>query len=147
MNTRRKRRLMAGINVVPYIDVMLVLLIIFMITAPLLQQGVNVDLPDVDAQPLDPDLLDDNEQLILSIDAGGRFYLNLGANPDEPVSDEQVRTTTAAVMRRNPDTPVLVKADQAVTHGRVMVGYVLLQQGGARRLGILTDPLQATPPE
>jgi biopolymer transport protein TolR len=140
MSTRKKRRLMGEINVVPYIDVMLVLLIIFMITAPLLQQGVTVDLPNAAAQAIDPELLEDNEQLILSIDRDGNFFLNLGEDPESPVDEEQILTIAAAVIRRNAETPVLVNADEAVPHGRVMTGYVLLQQAGAERLGILTDP-------
>jgi biopolymer transport protein TolR len=140
MSTRKKRRLMGEINVVPYIDVMLVLLSIFMITAPLLQQGVTVDLPNAAAQAIDPELLEDNEQLILSIDRDGNFFLNLGEDPESPVDEEQILTIAAAVIRRNAETPVLVNADEAVPHGRVMTGYVLLQQAGAERLGILTDP-------
>ena len=136
---------MGEINVVPYIDVMLVLLIIFMVTAPLLQQGITVDLPSAAAEPLDPDLLRDNEPLILSIDRDGQFYLNLGENPEEPVTEADVLAVTAAVIRRNPTTPVLVKADGAVTHARVVTGYVLLQQAGAQRLGILTDPPEPQP--
>ena len=143
MSRRPKRRLMGSINVVPYIDVMLVLLIIFMITAPLLQQGVTVDLPNADAEPLDPDLLEDNEQLILSIDSSGQFFLNLGEDPESPVDDSTVLTVASAVVRRNAETPVLVKADESVPHGRVMTGYVLLQQAGAAKLGILTDPVEA----
>jgi biopolymer transport protein TolR len=119
---------------------MLVLLIIFMITAPLLQQGVTVDLPNAAAQAIDPELLEDNEQLILSIDRDGNFFLNLGEDPESPVDEEQILTIAAAVIRRNAETPVLVNADEAVPHGRVMTGYVLLQQAGAERLGILTDP-------
>ena len=145
MSGRPKRRLMGSINVVPYIDVMLVLLIIFMITAPLLQQGVTVDLPNVDAAPLDSDMLEENEQLILSIDSAGRFFLNLGEDPDAPVDEQTVLNVTSAVVRRNSDTPVLVKADETVPHGRVMTGYVLLQQAGAQRLGILTDPVEVPP--
>ncbi len=136
---------MGSINVVPYIDVMLVLLIIFMITAPLLQQGVTVDLPNADAAPLDQEMLEENEQLILSIDSDGNFYLNLGEDPESPTDEQNVLTVTVAVMRRNADTPVLVKADEAVPHGRVMTGYVLLQQAGARRIGILTDPVEDAP--
>jgi biopolymer transport protein TolR len=140
MSVRKKRRLMGEINVVPYIDVMLVLLIIFMITAPLLQQGVTVDLPNAAAEALDPELLEDNEQLILSIDRDGQFYLNLGEDPEAPIDEQQVLTIAAAVIRRNAETPVMVNADERVPHGRVMTGYVLLQQAGAQRLGILTDP-------
>jgi len=143
MRRSKNRRLMGQMNVVPYIDVMLVLLIIFMVTAPLLQQGITVDLPEADAAVLDPDLLAENEPFVLSIDAQGRFYVNLGANPEHPVSEDSVRTTAAAVVRRNPDTPVLVKADGSVPHRRVVTGYVLLQQAGAKRIGILTDPVES----
>jgi len=119
-----------------------VLLIIFMITAPLLQQGVTVDLPNADAAPIDQEMLEQNEQLILSIDADGNFYLNLGEDPESPVDEQTVLNVTAAVLRRNAETPVLVKADKAVSHGRVMTGYVLLQRAGAPSLSILTDPLE-----
>jgi biopolymer transport protein TolR len=137
----KNRRLMGHMNVVPYIDVMLVLLIIFMVTAPLLQQGITVDLPEVDSETLDPSLLDDNEVLIVSIDAEGNFYVNLGADPESPVDDESVATTTAAVMRRNPETPVVVKGDQGVNFGRVAYALALLQRAGASGVGILTDPV------
>jgi biopolymer transport protein TolR len=141
MNRTRRRRLMGDINVVPYIDVMLVLLIIFMITAPLLTQGISVDLPKAAAQPLDPDLLRDNEPLILSIDMNGNFFLNIGDTPDEPVDDQAVLDRTAAIIRRNAGTPVLVKADESVPYGRVVSGMVLLQQAGAAKIGFITDPL------
>jgi len=139
----KNRRLMGQMNVVPYIDVMLVLLIIFMITAPMLQQGITVDLPDVDAAPLDPALLQQNEVLILSIDSDGFFYLNLGADPESPVDDQDVLTTTAAIVRRNPETPVVIKGDEAVNFGRVAYGLALLQRAGATGIGILTDPVDA----
>jgi len=136
------RRLMGEINVVPYIDVMLVLLIIFMITAPMLQQGITVDLPEVDAAPLDPALMQENEVLILSIDADGLFYLNLGEDPELPVDDESVLTRTAAIVRRNPETPVVIKGDKTVDWGRVAFGLALLQRAGATGIGILTDPAE-----
>ena len=133
----KKRRLMSEINVVPYIDVMLVLLIIFMITAPLLTQGINVDLPKAAANPIENQK---DEPLVLSIDRDGRFYLNIGDNPDAPVDDSAVLERVAAVLRRNADTPVLVKGDQSVPYGRVVVGAALLQQAGAGKIGFLTDP-------
>ena len=102
---------MGEINVVPYIDVMLVLLIIFMITAPLLKEGVKVDLPDAGAKPIDADFLAKHEPLILTIDSGGRLYINFGQNQDQPVSESTVSSRTAALLRRDPQTPVLVKAD------------------------------------
>lgn len=144
MNRARHRRLMAEINVVPYIDVMLVLLIIFMITAPLLTQGIDVDLPEAAADPLDPELLRDNDPLVLSIDAQGLLYLNIGDNEDAPIDEQTVVTRTAAVIRRNEETPVLVRADQAVPYGRVVTGMVLLQQAGADRVGFITDPVETS---
>jgi biopolymer transport protein TolR len=135
-----KRRLMSEINVVPYIDVMLVLLIIFMITAPLLTQGIQVDLPNAPAQQLDPELLKDNEPLVLSVDREGKFYLNIGGDEDESIDDATVVERATAVLRRNAQTPVLVKADEAVPYGRVVTGAVLLQQSGATKIGFQTDP-------
>jgi biopolymer transport protein TolR len=132
---------MGQMNVVPYIDVMLVLLIIFMITAPLMQQGVTVDLPETGASPLDPDMLTENESLILSVDAAGNFYLNAGDDPEAPVSEDQVLNVTAAVLRVNAGTPVIVNADQSVSYGRVMQGMALLQQGGAASISMLSDPV------
>ncbi|HTD11474.1 MAG TPA: protein TolR [Steroidobacteraceae bacterium] len=141
--TSRGRRLMGEINVVPYIDVMLVLLIIFMITAPLLTQGVKVDLPRAAAEPLEPQRL---QPLVLSVDAQGRLYLNLGGDPRLALDDATVATRAAAALHRNPDTPVLVKADRAVAYGRVVQAMVILQQAGARKLGFLTEPLPPPAP-
>jgi biopolymer transport protein TolR len=140
ITTKGKRRLMSEINVVPYIDVMLVLLIIFMITAPLLTQGISVDLPNAPAQALDPELLRDNEPLILSIDREGRYFLNIGDDEDQPVDDATIVERASAVLRRNAQTPVLVQADETVPYGRVVTGAVLLQQAGATKIGFQTDP-------
>jgi biopolymer transport protein TolR len=136
----RRRRLMGEINVVPYIDVMLVLLIIFMVTAPLLTQGVQVELPDADAKPIDPELLKDREPLVLSVDRDGRYFLNVGGDEDSPVGEAEVARRTAAVLERDSQTPVLVKADERVPYGSVVRGMVLLQQAGATKIGFLTDP-------
>jgi biopolymer transport protein TolR len=140
VRTGNKRRLMADINVVPYIDVMLVLLIIFMVTAPLLTQGITVELPKAQAEALDPELLRENEPLVLSIDRDGLMYLNIGENPEAAVDEQAVIDRTSAVIRRNAETPVLVKADTGVPYGRVVSGMVLLQQAGAEKIGFLTDP-------
>jgi biopolymer transport protein TolR len=134
-----KRRLMGEINVVPYIDVMLVLLIIFMVTAPLLTQGIDVDLPKVGADPLETP---DREPLVLTVDKEGLLFLNVGSNEDEPVDAATVVARTAAVLQRAAETPVLVKADQAVSHGVVVSAMRLLQQAGAPSVGIMTDPEQ-----
>ena len=145
MSRGRQRKLMGEINVVPYIDVMLVLLIIFMITAPLLTQGISVDLPQAAAEPLDPDLLQDNEPLVLSIDSAGLLYLNIGGDDQEPIDEQTVLARTAAVLRRNAETPVLVKADTRVPYGQVVTAMALLQQAGAEQVGFVTDPLEELP--
>ncbi len=141
----RRRKLMGEINVVPYIDVMLVLLIIFMITAPLLKEGVKVDLPEAGAKPLDPAFLAKHEPLIVTIDARGRYFVNIGRNADQPVDELTVSARTSAVLRRDPATPVLVKADTTVPYGSVVRAMVLLQKAGASKLGFLTDPERIKP--
>ena len=135
------RRLMGEINVVPYIDVMLVLLIIFMITAPLLTQGIKVDLPKAGAEPLDPQMLKNAIPIVLSVDKEGRLYLNIGGNPQAALDPDVVADRTTAALRRNPELPVLVKADNAVPYGRVVQAMVILQKSGAKKVGFITDPL------
>jgi biopolymer transport protein TolR len=141
MNTNQaKLRLMSEINVVPYIDVMLVLLIIFMITAPLLTEGISVDLPNAAAQQLDPELLKDNEPIVLSVDRDGKFYLNIADDEEAAIDDAAIVELASAAIRRNAQTPVLVKADENVPYGRVVTGATLLQQAGATKIGFQTDP-------
>jgi biopolymer transport protein TolR len=139
---KRGRRLMAEINVVPYIDVMLVLLIIFMVTAPLLTQGVQVDLPKAAATPLTEQK---REPLVVSIDKRGRYYVNVGEAKQQPVDDKTLANNVHAVLVRDAETPVLLKADQSVPYGRVVHAMVLLQQAGAPRVGFLTDPPALAP--
>jgi biopolymer transport protein TolR len=131
---RRKR--MAEINVVPYIDVMLVLLIIFMVTAPLLTQGVQVELPQAPSKPLD----DDDEPLVVSVKADGSFYLNLGKEQDVPLTAEDIRLKVAVVLRRKPDTPVLVWGDRGVDYGVVVGLMTELQAAGVGSVGLVTEP-------
>jgi biopolymer transport protein TolR len=143
MNPRRGRRLVAEMNVVPYIDVMLVLLIIFMITAPMLTQGIKVDLPKAAAEPLPEEMMREHQPLILSIDASGQYYLNLSENEEKPIDEDTVVDTVGKVLSREPQTPVLVKADTNVPYGRVVNGMVLLQEAGAEKVGFITDPAEA----
>jgi biopolymer transport protein TolR len=138
---RPKRRLMGEINVVPYIDVMLVLLIIFMITAPLLTQGIKVELPKASAEPIDARAVNNLEPLVLSVDARGRLYLNVGASPQLPVDDATALARATAALRRAPRRVVLVKGDAAVNYGRIVTAMVMLQQAGASKVGFLTEPL------
>ncbi len=139
---KRGRRLMAEINVVPYIDVMLVLLIIFMVTAPLLTQGVQVDLPKAAATPLTEQK---HEPLVVSIDRRGRFYVNVGEAKQAPIDETTLGASVRTVLSRDAQTPVLLKADQSVPYGRVIRAMVLLQQAGAARVGFLTDPPALAP--
>jgi biopolymer transport protein TolR len=139
----QKRKLMGEINVVPYIDVMLVLLIIFMVTAPLLTQGVKVELPKAGAEPITD--VPDHPPLVLSVDADGNLYLSVGENKESPMSAKEIVTRTSIVLERRPDTSVLVKADRAVPYGNVVGAMVLLQQAGAESVGFVTDPLDTYP--
>ena len=132
----RSRRAVAEINVVPYIDVMLVLLVIFMATAPLLMQGVEVDLPKADSSPVSDS---DAEPLIVSIDAQARLYLNLGASDDQALSMETVKQRVETVLKRNPEKAVMVWGDAAVPYGEVVVLMSELQEAGAPSVGLVTE--------
>ena len=132
----RRRRLLAEINVVPYIDVMLVLLVIFMATAPLLMQGVEVDLPKADSSPVSDS---DAEPLIVSIDAQARLYLNLGASDNQALSMETVKQRVATVLKRNPEKAVMVWGDSAVPYGEVVLLMSELQDAGAPSIGLVTE--------
>ena len=141
---KQRRRLMSEINVVPYIDVMLVLLVIFMVTAPLLQQGIKVELPKAATEPLNV-TQKDAEAMVLSIDAGGQLYLNLGARPDTPLTDPEILASATQGLAQNPQRAVLVKGDRQARYGRVVEAMVLLQKAGAGKIGFLTDPPPAAP--
>ncbi|MBM13510.1 MAG: protein TolR [Halieaceae bacterium] len=132
----RRRRMLAEINVVPYIDVMLVLLVIFMVTAPMLMQGVEVELPKADAAPVEDQ---DAEPLIVSINSQGQLFLNLGANEKQVLELATVRQRVAAVLRRTPDKPVLVWGDQKVAYGDVVLVMTALQEAGAPSVGLVTE--------
>ncbi len=128
---------MSEINVVPYIDVMLVLLVIFMITAPLLTQGVNVDLPQADAEPL-PAKADD--PVVVSVNRAGEMFIDIGEDKDQPVDADTLVTRIQAVLKYKPKTPILVRGDARVEYGRVVEAMVLVQAGGAPSVGLITEP-------
>ncbi len=132
----RKRKSMAEINVVPYIDVMLVLLIIFMVTAPMLTQGVKVDLPNAPAEPIGKV---DDEPLIVSIKADGSLYLNLGKDPKKAMTIEAISDRVSKVMRAKSNTPVLVWGDANVPYGQVVTLMTQLQAAGAPSVGLVTE--------
>ncbi|MFN2309762.1 MAG: protein TolR [Gammaproteobacteria bacterium] len=133
---RIRKKPMGEINVVPYIDVMLVMLVIFMVTAPLLQQGVQVELPQASAEPLPPE---QGEPLELSVDAQGNYYLNVGGDTQAPVDEETIVQRVAAVLKYKPQTPILVRGDRDVDYGTVVRAMVLLQQAGAPGVGLVTE--------
>ena len=132
----KKRRAVAEINVVPYIDVMLVLLIIFMITAPIVQQGVKVELPKLSANSLPPE---QQEPVILTVSKTGDYYLNIGNNLKKPVSEEVVTQRIALVLKQKPQTPILVRGDKDVNYGSVTTAMVLLQSAGVEKVGLMTE--------
>ena len=144
---KRRRRPMSEINVVPYIDVMLVLLVIFMITAPLLNLGVEVELPKADAEPLDTE--QNVEPLVVTVLQNGDLYLNSGGDLDGTssglIDPETLVATVSAIVRRNPEIQVLVGGDERVDYGQVYNAMVLLQKAGVTKVGLMSDPLDTVP--
>lgn len=132
-----KRKPMAEINVVPYIDVMLVLLVIFMVTAPLIMQGVKVDLPQAPSAPIDEKK---DEPLVVSIKADGTYYLKLGEKPEAAKPLEEIKATVTKVLRQQPQTPILVWGDTNVPYGAVVSMMTELQNAGAVSVGLVTEP-------
>ncbi|WP_133130473.1 protein TolR [Legionella yabuuchiae] len=135
-----RSRPMAEINVVPYIDVMLVLLVIFMITAPLLTQGVTVDLPKAASEPVQTT---EREPIIVSVNRDGEYFLNISANPNLPIEPQKLMVRVAAELglARQAKAPIniLVKGDQGVSYGKVVVAMSLLKKAGAEQVGLITD--------
>lgn len=137
----QRKKLLAEINVVPYIDVMLVLLVIFMITAPLLTQGVNVSLPQASAKVMPPK---ENSPIIISVDRNGKYYLNISKQPYQEVTAQEMMTEVAAAVQasqqQNQQREVYVKGDAAVDYGKVVQAMVLLQKAGVANVGLVTQP-------
>ena len=133
----RKRRSVSEINVVPYIVVMLVLLIIFMVTAPLLKQGVDVDLPTAPANPLD---VDSPEPIVVTVDREGLMYLNIAVDPDADISGEAMVRQVKAALSREPKRPVMVRGDANGPYQNVVGTLVLLQQANVDSVGLVTEP-------
>ncbi len=134
---KRKRKLVAEINVVPYIDVMLVLLIVFMVTAPMLMQGVKVELPEAPSAPLDDK---DQEPLIVSIKEDGSYYLDIGNGKNVQEALPSIVDKVGKVLRQQPKTPVLVWGDARVDYGVVVKLMSDLQNAGAPSVGLVTEP-------
>ena len=137
---RHKRmKLKSEINVVPYIDVMLVLLIIFMVTAPLLNLGVDIQLPQSAAKSIQ----NDKEPVVVSVDREGKLFLTLAASKREPIDADTLVKKVSAFVRENPQIPVYVAGDQAADYGKVYQAMVLLQSAGVPKVGLMSQPLQA----
>ncbi|MFY0640620.1 MAG: protein TolR [Bermanella sp.] len=134
---RQKRRPIAEMNVVPYIDVMLVLLVIFMVTAPVLTQGVRVDLPNVASEPIKSDK--NKVPLIVSIQANGHYVIERGREENKAVNLEYVQKYVAKILKQQPDTDVLVRGDETVAYGKVIALMSTLQAAGAQGVGLVTE--------
>ena len=132
----RKRRLMADINVVPYIDVMLVLLIIFMVTAPLLNLGVDIELPQSDAKSMQ----EKKDPVIVSVDPAGNYFLTVEAGSNEAVTRDVLEAKMRAIVNQNPQVPVFVAGDGSANYQKVMDAMVLLQRAGVERVGLMSQP-------
>lgn len=145
LTPKRIRRPMAEINLVPFIDVMLVLLVIFMITTPLLTQGVKIDLPQTEAKAIPPE---QKEPLIVTVDANGNYYLNVAEKPNQPVTERVlsnlVSTRLSADSNAAEQRPVLVRGDKNANYGKIVAAMVLLQQAGAKSVGLITQPTDRT---
>lgn len=133
---RQRRKPMGEINVVPFIDVMLVLLVIFMITAPMLNQGVNVELPQVSSEPIDTE---EQEPLIVSVNREGQYFISLG-DEETPVTLDKLGEQVTAMLSRRPDTPVMVRGDRNASYGQVVTLMSTLQGAGVGNVGLLSEP-------
>ena len=133
---RKTRKLNAEINVVPYIDVMMVLLVIFMITAPMLTQGVQVELPKAAAEPVDDK---DKEPVIITVNAKQEYFIDVGGDPEQPLDAETVSERVRKILAANEDKMLLVRGDKNVDYDAVVQLMVLLQQSGAGTVGLVTE--------
>jgi biopolymer transport protein TolR len=133
---KNKRKLNAEINVVPYIDVMMVLLVIFMVTAPMLTQGVNVELPQTSAEPVDAQ---DQEPIIVTVDKEGLYYINIGGDEMESVTPDEVASRVEKIMNINPKQLLLVRGDKEVNYDKVVRLMSLMQQSGVSSIGLVTE--------
>lgn len=134
---RPRRKPMSEINVVPYIDVMLVLLVVFMVTAPLLTQGVSVDLPEAPSEPLE--VKDEQETLVVSVKFDGTYYIDLGEDPEAPVTLEYIADRVKKIMNIKPNTPVLIRGDKAVDYGVIVRLMTVLQSAGVPSVGLISE--------
>ena len=135
-----RRKPMAEINVVPYIDVTLVLLIIFMITTPMLQTGVEVDLPQAESKTVETEGDGDNPPIVISIKEQGLYFIKVDNEDDEPVLPDAINPKVAAVLSSKPKTQVLINADRGVDYGTVVTVMAALKNAGVPTVGLMTKP-------
>ena len=140
MKRRSRKKLMSEINVVPYIDVMLVLLVIFIVTAPLLSQGVHVELPRTSSKPIDPG--QKQEPIIVAVDVQGYYYISYGDQQDTPKTNKELLRLVSGLLKHNPNTRIYVKGDGRVRYEQVVQLMALLQEAGVTGIGLMTDPLE-----
>ncbi|ERP92644.1 MULTISPECIES: protein TolR [Marinobacter] len=143
MMPQQRRRPMSEINVVPYIDVMLVLLVIFMVTAPMLTQGVKVDLPETTSDPIQQDK--DVESITVSVDANGAYYLEVGDRGGDPMSLDEVTDQVAKILSQRANSEIMVRGDEFVDYGVVVRLMAALQAAGASGVGLITDMPDTNP--
>ncbi|WP_027966897.1 protein TolR [Halomonas halocynthiae] len=136
-NRMGRRKPMNEINVVPFIDVMLVLLVIFMITAPMLTQGVDVELPQVTSEPIDSN--DNQDPIIVSVDSSGEYFVSLSGDETQ-VSLDELSQRVIILMERNPGTQVLVRGDRRVPYGDIVTLMGTLQVAGVANVGLISEP-------
>ena len=132
-----RKRLVSEINVVPYIDVMLVLLVIFMVTAPMLTPGVPIELPEASTDPLPVDT--DEEPLVVSMNGTGELFINVGGNGETPVTLGVVKDRVMKVLAAKPGTPVQLRGDEGLDYGRVMEVMAALQGVGVTSIGLVAE--------
>ena len=136
-SARHKRfKLKSEINVVPYIDVMLVLLIIFMVTAPMMNLGVDIQLPQTQAKSLQ----DKKDPVVISVDENGQIYLSSQGSKREPVSAEEFKAKITAFQKENPELQVLVAGDERANYGKVYLILPVLQEAGVSKIGLMSQP-------
>lgn len=141
MRYRRNRnngdhRLVSDINVTPLVDVVLVLLIIFMVTAPMLQQGIEVETPKAASETM---ASDKEPPVVVSVDKDGAFYLNIADNPNAALAPEQIQARVAAWHQLKPEVPVLVKGDASVPYQKVIEAMALVKGAGIDKVGLVTE--------
>ncbi len=138
---RQRRKPMSEINVVPYIDVMLVLLVIFMVTAPLIQEGVEVDLPKASSTPIQVDE-NDEEQIVVTVTRSGKLFVDNDGVDSLPLSAAAMTNKVAEMLENRIDKRVFVRGDSAVEYGRIVEAMAALQSAGASSIGLVSEPAE-----